>query len=114
MDPTNDTIFSKIIRRELPATIVYETEEVLAFRDINPAAPYHVLVVPKKPVPDIVSAEKALLGELFHAAGEIARRDGLAEDGFRLVVNTGRSAGQTVFHLHLHLLAGRELVWPPG
>ena len=114
---TKDTIFSKIIRREIPATIVYETDNVLAFRDITPQAPTHILIIPKKPLPDITSAteeDKALLGELLLAGAEIAKKEGLAENGYRLVINTGQDGGQTVFHLHMHLLGGRHLKWPPG
>ena len=113
----NDTIFGKIIRREIPAQIVYETERVLAFRDVNPMAPTHVLVIPKKPIRDIASAtesDKELLGELVLAAAEVAKQEGLKEDGYRVVMNTGMKGGQTVFHLHLHVLGGRQMNWPPG
>ncbi len=112
-----DTIFSKIIRREIPAKIVYETDSILAFRDIAPQAPTHIVIIPKKPLKDIDAAtvdDKVLLGELFLAGAEIARKEGVSESGYRLVVNTGRDGGQTVFHLHMHLLAGRSLTWPPG
>ena len=110
------TIFGKIIRRELPADIVYEDEHCLAFRDINPQAPTHVLLIPKKEIDRLVSAkedDQALLGHLMLAAGKIARQLGVS-DAFRLVVNNGAEAGQSVFHLHLHILAGRALRWPPG
>jgi histidine triad (HIT) family protein len=110
------TIFGKIIRRELPADIVYEDERCLAFRDINPQAPTHVLVVPKKEIPRLSDAgadDEALLGHLLLAANEIARQLGVA-DAFRLVVNNGAEVGQSVFHLHLHILAGRRFRWPPG
>jgi histidine triad (HIT) family protein len=110
------TIFGKIIRRELPADIVYEDERCLAFRDINPQAPTHVLVVPKKEIPRLSDAgadDEALLGHLLLAANEIARQLGIA-DAFRLVVNNGAEVGQSVFHLHLHILAGRRFRWPPG
>ena len=110
------TIFGKIIRREIPADIVYEDEQCLAFRDINPQAPTHVLLIPKKEVVKLSDAgpeDQALLGHLLLAAGKIARQLGVA-DAFRLVVNNGAEAGQSVFHLHLHILAGRKLRWPPG
>lgn len=110
------TLFGRIIRREIPADIVYEDELCLAFRDINPQAPTHVLVVPKKEIPklsDAVADDQALLGHLMLAAGKIARSLGMG-DAFRLVVNNGAEAGQSVYHLHLHILAGRKLRWPPG
>ena len=110
------TIFGKVIRREIPADIVYEDEQCLAFRDINPQAPTHVLLIPKKEVVKLSDAgpeDQALLGHLLLAAGKIARQLGVA-DAFRLVVNNGAEAGQSVFHLHLHILAGRKLRWPPG
>jgi histidine triad (HIT) family protein len=110
------TIFGKIIRRELPADIVYEDELCLAFRDINPQAPTHVLVVPKKEIDKLSSADRedqALLGHLMLAAGKVARQLGVG-DAFRVVVNNGAQAGQSVFHLPLHILAGRRLDWPPG
>ncbi|MEN9362347.1 MAG: protein kinase inhibitor [Verrucomicrobiota bacterium] len=111
-----DTLFSKIIRREIPAQIVYEDELCLAFRDIQPQAPQHLLLIPKKPIAKLSEAsaeDKALLGHLMFAAGEIARQEGFAE-AFRVVVNNGAGAQQSVFHLHLHLLAGRPFHWPPG
>ena len=110
------TLFTKIISREIPADIVYEDEHCLAFRDINPQAPTHVLLIPKKEIPrlaDAAAGDEALLGHLMLAAGKIARELGVA-DAFRLVVNNGAEAGQSVFHLHLHLLAGRSMKWPPG
>ena len=110
------TIFGKIIRREIPADIVYEDDRCLAFRDINPQAPTHVLIVPKKEIPRLSDAEagdEALLGHLLLTANEIARQLGVA-DAFRLVVNNGAEVGQSVFHLHLHVLAGRRFRWPPG
>ena len=113
----HDTIFSKIIRREIPATIVFENDNVLAFRDINPQAPIHVLIIPKKPIPSVAEAsevDQALLGELLLVAQQLAVAEGLAEGGYRLVINTGADGGQTVFHLHVHLLGGRPLTWPPG
>lgn len=109
----NDTLFGKIIRRELPATVVYEDDEILGFKDIAPQAPVHVLFVPKQeliPTLDDATPEQALLiGKLALAAAEYARREGLAQDGYRVVMNCREHAGQTVFHLHLHLLAGAHL-----
>lgn len=116
MNAPTDTIFSKIIRREIPATIVYEDDQVLAFRDIAPQAPIHILVIPKKPLPSIADAtpeDQALLGHLLLTAKNIAVQEGL-ENGYRLVINTGAEGGQTVFHLHLHILGGRSMAWPPG
>jgi histidine triad (HIT) family protein len=110
------TLFSKIIRREIPADIVYEDDLCLAIRDINPQAPTHVLLVPKKEIDKLSSArseDQALLGHLLLAAGKVAKQLGVS-DAFRLVVNNGAQAGQSVFHLHLHILAGRKLEWPPG
>lgn len=110
------TIFGKIIRREIPADIVYEDDQCLAFRDINPQAPVHVLLIPKKEINQVGNAkaeDQALLGHLVLTAGRIARQLGVG-DAFRLVVNNGADAGQTVFHLHLHILGGRTLRWPPG
>jgi histidine triad (HIT) family protein len=112
-----ETVFSKIIRREIPAQIVFESERVLAFKDISPQAPSHIVIIPKKPLKDVLEAkpeDAALLGELVLAAADIARSMGISQEGFRLVINTGASAGQTVFHLHMHLLGGRPLSWPPG
>lgn len=109
------TIFGKIIRRELPADIVYEDEKCLAFKDIHPAAPFHVLVIPKDEIVNIGSAsdeEDALLGHLLGVCRKVAKAAG--HENFRVVSNSGAGAGQTVFHLHLHVLAGRSLSWPPG
>ena len=113
----SDTIFSKIIRREIPADIVYETDSVLAFTDVNPRAPTHLLVIPKRPIISLADASASdvqLLGELLYACKEIAANLGVDEAGYRVVINSGAGAGQTVFHLHLHLLAGRQFSWPPG
>jgi len=110
------TLFGKIIRREIPADIVYEDDLCLAFRDINPQAPTHVLLIPKKEIDRLANArgeDQALLGHLLLAAGKVAKQLGVS-DAFRLVVNNGAQAGQSVFHLHLHILAGRKLNWPPG
>ena len=112
----SDTIFSKIISREIPADIVYEDEECLAFRDINPQAPMHILIIPKKPIARLADAaadDQQMLGHLMLKASEIAEQQGYG-DAFRLVVNNGSGAGQAVFHLHLHILGGRPLSWPPG
>lgn len=112
----SDTLFSKIIDREIPADIVYEDDLCLAFKDINPQAPVHILIIPKQPIPKIVDAkesDQALLGHLLLKAGEIAKKQGYG-DAFRLVVNNGAEAGQTVFHLHVHILAGRAFSWPAG
>lgn len=111
-----DTIFSKIIAREIPADIVYEDDLCLAFRDVNPQAPVHILVVPRKPisrVADATASDRELLGHLLVVAGRIANDEGY-DDAYRLVINNGEQAGQSVFHLHVHILAGRNFSWPPG
>jgi len=111
------TIFEKIIARKIPADVVAETEEWLAFRDIAPKAPTHVLVIPKKPLARIDAAQpddQALLGALLLGAAQVARELGLDQTGYRLVINNGAHGGETVPHLHLHLLGGRPLEWPPG
>ena len=111
-----DTIFSKIIDKEIPADIVYEDEKCLAFRDVNPQAPIHILIIPKQSIAKIADSQIEdceILGHLLFTAGEIARQEGCG-DAFRLVIKNGADAGQTVFHLHVHLLAGRPLSWPPG
>jgi histidine triad (HIT) family protein len=110
------TIFAKIIDREIPATIVHEDDRCLAFRDIMPAAPTHILVIPKKPidkVENMTEEDGPLIGHLVYVATRIAAKEGLG-DGYRLVMNDGPMGGQTVFHLHLHLLGGRQMAWPPG
>ncbi|HRV91640.1 MAG TPA: purine nucleoside phosphoramidase [Anaerolineae bacterium] len=107
-----ETIFSKIIRKEIPADIVYQDESVTAFRDINPQAPTHILIVPNKLIPtvdDVTVEDEQILGHLFVVAAKVARDEGIAEDGYRLIVNCGKHGGQEVFHLHLHLLGGRRL-----
>lgn len=112
-----DTIFGKIIRREIPAQIVYEDDEVLAFRDIHPQAPVHVLFIPKQAIPtlnDLGNEQALLVGKLVLAASRYAQAEGFAERGYRVVMNCNGDGGQTVFHIHLHLLAGRALAWPPG
>ena len=112
------TIFSKIIDKEIPADIVYESDNVLAFKDINPQAPTHIIIIPKIEIPrvsDIKGKEHSeLLGELFDVANKLARDNGISEDGFRLVFNCGNHGGQDVYHLHMHLLGGRQMNWPPG
>ena len=112
-----ETIFSKIIRREIPADIVFEDDTVLAFRDIHPQAPVHVLFIPKRPIAtlnDMGPDDALLAGQLLLAAAAYAKREGFAEAGYRTVFNCNRDGGQTVYHIHLHLLAGRPLGWPPG
>ncbi len=112
----SDTIFSKIIRKEVPADIVYEDDLTLAFRDIHPQAPVHILVIPKKPIPGLSEAESedhALMGHLLLTAKRVAQAFGL-DNGYRIVINNGADAGQTVYHLHLHILGGRHMRWPPG
>ena len=111
-----DTLFQKIIDREIPADIIYEDDLSLVFKDINPVAPIHLLIIPKKQIEkiaDLKESEKDLLGHLMLVAGKVARQLGV-EEAFRLVVNNGEGAQQSVFHLHIHLLSGREFHWPPG
>ncbi|HEY4146201.1 histidine triad nucleotide-binding protein [Pinirhizobacter sp.] len=112
-----DTIFAKIVRREIPADIVYEDDDVLAFRDLNPQAPVHVLFIPKRAIAslgDATTADAELLGKLLLAAASYAREQGFEKKGYRTVLNTNEDGGQTVYHLHVHLLAGRRMTWPPG
>ena len=112
-----DCLFCKIVAGDIPADIVYESETALAFRDINPQAPTHVLVIPRQHIAtinDISEADLSLVGSLYSAAREIAAAEGIADDGYRAVMNCNAAAGQTVFHIHLHLLGGRSLTWPPG
>ena len=113
----NDCLFCKIAAGEIPADIVHETDDVLAFRDINPRAPTHVLVIPRRHIAtinDLTPDDREIVGELYLAAAKIAAEEGHAEDGYRVVMNCNAAAGQTVFHIHLHLLGGRILGWPPG
>lgn len=113
----DETIFSKIIQKEIPADIVYEDDQCLAFRDISPQAPVHVLLIPKEPIPRVAATEpshQALLGHLMLQVPKIAAQEGVAESGFRVVINNGANGGETVPHLHLHILGGRPLEWPPG
>jgi histidine triad (HIT) family protein len=108
-------LFCRIVKREVPANVVAENEHALAFRDINPAAPTHVLVIPKVHVTDVSEAsDTSLLGQVFALARQVAKSEGLEQDGYRLVVNNGKNAGQSVFHLHMHVLGGRAMAWPPG
>jgi histidine triad (HIT) family protein len=111
------TLFEKIIAREIAATILYEDDKVIAFRDVKPQAPTHVLIVPKKPIPRIAEAkpeDHQVLGHLLIKAAEVAKQEGLAQSGFRLVFNNGPDAGEAVPHLHCHIIGGRKLAWPPG
>jgi len=112
-----DDLFLKIINREIPADIVYETGDILAFRDINPQAPYHVLIIPKEHIATINDVEQdhaELVGRMFLVAAELAEQEGFAEDGYRVVMNCNKAGGQAVYHIHLHLLGGRQMGWPPG
>ncbi len=112
----NDCIFCRIVQGEMEADKVWEDDHILAFRDANPQAPTHVLVIPKRHVPGLsatIESDRELLGRLLLAAGQVARKEGIGE-AFRSVINTGAGAGQSVFHLHLHVLGGRALGWPPG
>lgn len=112
-----DTIFGKIIRREIPARIIYEDELCLAFHDVSPQAPHHVLVIPKKPIESlnqVAKADEGLLGHIWTTIPQIAKELGIDESGYRVVVNCGKDGGQSVDHLHFHILAGRALKWPPG
>ncbi|MBD1859191.1 histidine triad nucleotide-binding protein [Leptolyngbya boryana CZ1] len=116
MSDSNDTIFGKIIRKEIPADIVYEDDLALAFRDVNPQAPVHILVIPKQPIAKLADAESqdhALMGHLLLTVKRVAEQQGLS-NGYRVVINTGEDGGQTVYHMHLHLLGGRSMSWPPG
>jgi histidine triad (HIT) family protein len=108
-------LFCRIVRKEIPAAIVAETDDCVAFRDVNPQAPVHILVVPREHVASLDQAgDAALVGRLALLAAELARKEGIAANGYRTVMNTNADAGQTVFHIHLHLLGGRKLGWPPG
>jgi histidine triad (HIT) family protein len=112
-----DCLFCKIVQKSIPAKIVYEDDQTLAFDDINPQAPVHTLIIPKKhlaAVQDCRDEESALLAQLLVTCANIAKQKGLSQSGYRIVTNTGRDAGQTVFHLHLHVLGGRHMRWPPG
>lgn len=111
------SIFSKIINKEIHADILFENDKILAFRDISPQAPVHFLVIPKKEIRtinDINEEDKSLIGELFMVAKEIAKKEGISEKGYRTIFNCNEHGGQTVYHIHLHVLGGRQLEWPPG
>lgn len=117
MSDTNNTIFGKILRGEIPCDKVWDDEHCIAFRDINAAAPTHILVIPRQYIPtlnDIQEADKSVIGHMVWVVGQIAAQEGIAEDGYRLVVNCNERGGQTVYHLHMHILGGRGLSWPPG
>lgn len=112
-----DDLFLKIVSREIPADIVYETDEILAFRDINPQAPVHILIIPKehiKTINDLETEHAGVAGKLFLVAAELAKREGIADEGYRVVMNCNSAGGQAVYHIHLHLLGGRQMGWPPG
>lgn len=112
---SKDCLFCRIIRHEVPAKFVAETEHCVAFRDINPQAPVHIVIVPREHIPTLNDAEDAAtLGHLHLMAAQLARTEGLSDRGYRTVVNTNADAGQTVFHIHMHLLGGRRMSWPPG
>ena len=111
-----ETLFTKIINREIPADIVYEDEHTLAFKDISPQAPFHVLIIPKKPIAtinDIQAEDASLIGQLYLVAAKLAKQEGFSESGYRVVMNCNDDGGQTVYHIHLHMLAGKEMGWPP-
>jgi len=111
----SDCIFCRIARREIPSNIVYESDDCVAFRDVNPQAPVHILVVPREHVPSLSeTSDASLVGRLSIVAAELAKKEGIADSGYRTVINTNSDAGQTVFHIHLHLLGGRPMGWPPG
>jgi histidine triad (HIT) family protein len=113
----SEDLFLKIVAREIAADIVYETKNILAFRDVNPQSPVHILIIPKRKIRtinDIGLEDTSLIGELYVAAASIAESEGIAEEGYRVVMNCNEAAGQSVFHIHLHLLGGRRMSWPPG
>jgi histidine triad (HIT) family protein len=112
-----ECLFCRIIRKQIPARIVHEDDAIIAFEDINPQAPVHILVIPRKHISTslaITSEDHQLIGQMFQTAGKIAEERGIADRGFRLVMNTNPEAGQTVYHIHLHMLGGRTMNWPPG
>lgn len=116
-ESNSDCLFCKILAGDIPADIIYESDTAIAFRDINPQAPTHVLIIPRKHIAtinEISDDDQALVGSLYSAAREIAVAEGIADDGYRAVMNCNEGAGQTVFHIHLHLLGGRSFTWPPG
>ena len=112
-----DTLFTKIIERKIPAAIVFEDDRAIAIRDINPKAPHHILIIPKQVIPRMADAhapDEAILGHLLMVAAEVARQESIESSGYRLVINNGPDAGESVPHLHVHLLGGRSMAWPPG
>ncbi|XP_028399479.1 uncharacterized protein LOC114522900 [Dendronephthya gigantea] len=114
---TGDTIFGKILRKEIPADMIYEDDKCIAFRDVNPVAPKHVLVIPRKPIARLSEASEddtQLLGHLMMTAKKVAKQEGLHESGYRIVINDGRDGAQSVYHLHIHIIGGRLMNWPPG
>jgi len=118
MSNMGNTIFSKIINKEIPADIVFESDTVLAFKDIRPQAPTHILIIPKVEIPEVTDlngkVHSSLLGEMFDAANKLANDLDISNNGFRLVFNCGNDGGQEVYHIHMHLLGGRHMQWPPG
>lgn len=111
------SIFQKIIDKQIPADIIYEDEQCLAFKDVSPQAPVHILIIPKKKIESmakVTDKDKTTLGHCMWVASQVATKMGVSEDGYRLVLNTNKMGGQTVYHLHIHLLAGRQMTWPPG
>ena len=113
---TTETIFTKIINREIPATVVYEDNDTLAFKDINPQAPFHVLIIPKKAIAtinDITEQDQHIIGKLYCVAAHLAKEHGFDQSGYRVVMNCNDDGGQTVYHIHLHMLAGKAMGWPP-
>lgn len=113
----SEDLFLNIINRKIPAEIVYESDEILAFRDINPQAPVHILVIPKTQIPtmdDLKPLHSELLGKMLLVAADLARSEGISEEGYRVVMNCRQAGGQMVYHIHLHLLGGRQMTWPPG
>lgn len=114
---STDCLFCKILDGEIPADIVFESDDAIGFRDVNPQAPTHVLIIPRQHIAtinDLDDGDDAIVGKLFLAAQQVAKNDGIADDGYRVAMNCNAAAGQTVFHLHLHLLGGRQMGWPPG
>ena len=111
------TIFKKIINKEIPSSVVYEDDNILAFNDVAPVAPVHILIIPKKEIPtinDITEEDKILIGEMFLVARKIAKNNNIDKSGYRLVFNCNHDGGQTVYHIHMHLIGGKQLSWPPG
>lgn len=117
VSPVGDCLFCGIIQGEIKGNVIYQDNSVVAFKDINPKAPVHILIVPRKHIPtllDLQPEDKALVGDIYAAANKLAKDQGISKDGFRVIVNCGPGAGQTVFHLHFHLMGGRPMTWPPG